>query len=68
MPSTTLARVPATLAEMDGLCFRQNSERLPHPVDLARWQREGLYYIDVPNCCFRLTERGRNATKACVGA
>lgn len=57
----TPGRGRVTLPEMDGLLFRRNSRRLPHPVELARWTEAGFYTVDADNDCFRLTAKGRAA-------
>ena len=49
--------VRATLAEHDGLSFRDTA-RMAHPVDLADWQERGLIRIDVDAGCFRLSKAG----------
>lgn len=44
------------IAELDGLSIK-DADRMPHPVELARWS--GLYEIDADMGVFRLTEKAR---------
>lgn len=40
--------------ELNGVSIK-DTKRMPHPADLARWTREGLYYIDADVGIFRVT-------------
>lgn len=44
--------------DMDRLPLNSSSQRLPHPVDLVRWTRDGLVTMDMENYCYRFVPKG----------
>lgn len=51
----------AQLHEMHGLHLLSGESRLPHPVDMRRWEDAGLISFDAETLQFSLTNDGRKA-------
>lgn len=57
-------RVRKILPEMHNLRIKDTQVH-PHPVEIARWQEDGLIEIDADASVFVLTAEGRRRCKAC---
>lgn len=49
----------ARLSEVDGLPLKGSGDRLPHPVELSRWEAAGWIKYDYDHYAIHLTEAGR---------